>query len=222
MAERKRKRGARPHPKPDEVERIVSIPDDVMLSPQVQPPPGGLGHDRSTLPEPARELTWARVDQLVTSLCRQIKRSFRPDAVVGVAHGGVFVGGALAGALGADFFPVRLSRRSRDHGDRRSPRLRAEIPPLLRNRRVLVVDDVAASGDSLELARVLLSRVRAKETRTASLVAREGAYAPDWTALTTAELIVFPWDYDLLDYEPERSLDPQKDAAPARRKRKRR
>lgn len=220
MAERKRKRGGRSPRKPDEVERIVSIPDDVALSPQAEPPPGGLGQDRSALREPARELTWARVDQLVTSLCRQIKRSFRPDAVVGVAHGGVFVGGAVASALGAEFFPVRISRRSRDHGDLRSPRLTGEIPPQLRNRRVLVVDDVAASGDTLELARALLSRIRARETRTASLVAREGAYAPDWTALTTAELVVFPWDYDLLDYEPERSLDPHKSAAPPRRKRK--
>jgi uncharacterized protein len=221
MVERKRKRGGRAPLKPDEVERIVSIPDDVTLSPQAQPPLGGLGQDRSALREPARELTWARVDQLVTSLSRQIKRAFRPDAVVGVAHGGVFVGGAVASALGAEFFPVRIARRSRDHGDRPSPRLTAEIPPKLRNRRVLVVDDVAASGDTLELARVLLSRVRAKETRTASLVARAGAYAPDWTALTTSELIVFPWDYELLDYEPERSLDPQAAAAPARKRKRR-
>src|SRR4051794_31240905 len=102
MAEQKRKRTRRAPRRPAEVEPIVSISDDVVLSPQVQPPPGGLGQDRSTLREPARELTWARVDQLVTSLSRQIKRSFRPDAVVGVAHGGVFVGGAVASALGAD------------------------------------------------------------------------------------------------------------------------
>jgi uncharacterized protein len=203
------------------VEPIVSIPDDIPLSPQAQPPPGGLGQDRSTLREPARELTWAHVDQLVTSLSRQIKRSFRPDAVVGVAHGGVFAGGAVASALGVEFFPVRISRRSRDHGDVRPARLAGEIPPALRNQRVLVVDDVASSGDTLELAKVLLARVRAKETRTASLVARAGAYAPDWAALTTAELVVFPWDYDLLDYEPERSLGPRPDAAPAPKRKRR-
>ncbi|HYV49356.1 MAG TPA: phosphoribosyltransferase family protein [Myxococcaceae bacterium] len=207
--------------KPGAVERIVSIPDDVALSPQTQPPPGGLGQDRSAMREPARELTWARVDQLVTSLSRQIKRSFRPDAVVGVAHGGVFAGGAVASALGAEFFPVRISRRSRDHGGPRSIRLSAEIPPKLRNRRVLVVDDVASSGEALELALVLLSRVRARETRTASLIAREGAYAPDWAALTTSDFIVFPWDYELLDYEPEWLLNPQKAAAPTGKSRKR-
>src|SRR5207244_2610022 len=140
MAERKRKpaarasrkRGANGPSSADQVERIVSIPDDVTLSPQAPPPPGGQGQDRSAQRGAARELTWARFDQLVTSLARQIKRSFRPDAVVGVAHGGVFVGGAVASALGAEFFPVRISRRSRDHGGRRSPRLSGEIPPELK------------------------------------------------------------------------------------------
>jgi hypoxanthine phosphoribosyltransferase len=197
----------------DRVERIVSIPDDMALSPGVQPPPGGRGQDRSAQHEAARELTWARFGRLVTSLARQIKRSFHPDAVVGVAHGGVFVGGAVASALGAEFFPVRLGRRSRDHADGRPSRLWGGIPRGLKGRRVLVVDDVASSGDTLELARQLLARVRAKETRTASLIAREGAYAPDWSALTTSDLVVFPWDYELLDYQPERSLDPRQEAA---------
>jgi len=151
--------------------------------------------DRSAQREAVRELTWAQFDRLVTAMARQIKRSFRPDAVVGVAHGGVFVGGAVAGALQAEFFPVRISRRSRDRVERRRPRLYGQIPKELKGRRVLLVDDVAASGDTLELARALLERVGAKATRTATLVAREGAYVPDWTALTTQELVVFPWDY---------------------------
>jgi uncharacterized protein len=221
MAER-RKRKRPGAPSRGEVERIISIPDDVPLSPQAQPPPGGHGQDRSAQREAARELTWARFDQLVTSLARQIKRSFHPDAVVGLAHGGVFVGGAVAGVLGAEFFPVRISRRSRDHADRPSTRLSGEISPELKGRSVLVVDDVASSGDTLELARVLLSRVGARKIRTAGLIARAGAYAPDWAALTTSELIVFPWDYEMLDYEPERSLDPQrKGAAPARARKRR-
>lgn len=178
------------------VEAIISIPKEVTLSPQAQPPPGGHGQDRSAQREAVQELTWARFDQLVTGMARQIKRSYRPDAVVGVAHGGVFVGGAVASALQAEFFPVRISRRSRDKAERRTPRMTGEIPPELKGKRVLVVDDVASSGDTLELARALLARVGAKETRTASLVARQGAYAPDWAALSTAALVVFPWDYE--------------------------
>jgi hypothetical protein len=115
--------------------------------------------------------------------------------VVGVAHGGVFVGGALASALRAEFFPVRISRRSRDRSPRKSPRMYGEMPAELKRKRVLIADDVASSGDTLELAKALLDRVGARETRTASLVARAGGYAPDWVTLVTGALVVFPWDY---------------------------
>ena len=206
----------------DLVGRIVGIPEDVTLSPQAEPPREGDGRDRSVQQEAVRELTWARFDRLVRRLARQIRHAFQPDAVVGVAHGGLFVGGALASALHADFFPVRISRRSRDHRERKStPRLSGSIPPELGGKRVLVVDDVSSSGDTLELAKTRLARVGAKETRTASLIAREGGYVPDWVALTTSDLTVFPWDYEnLLDYEPERALDPAAAAAPPPRRRR--
>lgn len=194
-------RGRRPRPPDsgrDDVEKIVSIPEDVILSPQsvAAPPLALLGPDRSRLNQPVVELTWARFGQLATSLARQVRRTFKPDAVVGVAHGGVFVGGVIAGVLRVDFFPVRISRRSRDHRPGKAARLTGQMPRELKRKRVLVVDDVASSGDTLELAKTLLSQVGAREVRTCSLLSREGAYIPDWTALTTSELVVFPWDYD--------------------------
>src|SRR4051812_22943273 len=215
------KRKAR-KPRRDQVEKLVSLPAGLVLSPQTEPPRHVRGQDRSTPKSRVVELSWVAFDRMVQELARQVRRSFEPQAVVGVAHGGVFVGGAVASALGAEFFPVRISRRSRDHGSLRSPRLSGEIPAELQGRRVLVVDDVASSGDTLELALLLLSRVGAKQTRTASLIARGGAYAPDWVSLTTPELFVFPWDYSLLDYEPERAFDPKRKDAAFTRVRKRR
>jgi len=75
-----------------------------------------------------------------------------------VAHGGVFVGGAISSALGSDFFPVRISRRSRDRSDANKPRMSGEMPRELKGRRVLIVDDVAASGDTLQMANGALFR----------------------------------------------------------------
>ncbi|MHB8874777.1 MAG: phosphoribosyltransferase [Myxococcaceae bacterium] len=156
------------------------------------------GTDRSGGKSQFRELTWAQFDRLVQSLARQIGQSFKPEAVVGVAHGGVFVGGAIASALSCEFYPVRISRRSRDKVVRSRPQMFGKMPAELKGRRVLVVDDVAASGETLELARTLAGKVGAKEVATACLVSRPGGYAPTWTALPTDEFFVFPWDYDLL------------------------
>src|SRR5438132_1697643 len=84
----------------------------------------------------------------------------------GVPRGGVFVGGAIAAALAADFYPVRISRRSRDKVVRRSPRMFGEMPRQLKGKKVLIVDDVAASGDTLELAKALAAKVGAKSVET--------------------------------------------------------
>ncbi len=48
------------------------------------------------------------------------------------------------------------------------PRLYGEMPPQLKGKRVLLVDDVASSGDTLELAKTLAGQIGAKRTETAS------------------------------------------------------
>lgn len=177
--------------------RPASAEPDIEAYGEAEVPPAVLGQDRSRQRTRFRELTWAQFDTLVQGLAREISQSFEPDAVVGVAHGGVFVGGAMARSLSREFFPVRISRRSRDKGPTDEPRIYGEMPAELKGRRVLIVDDVAASGDTLELAKALARKAGAKEVATACLVSREQGYSPDWCAVQTDDLVVFPWDYDL-------------------------
>ena len=143
-----------------------------------------------------RELSWKGFDALALELARGLAPTFEPDCVVGVAKGGVFVGGAVASALRRDFFPVRISRRSRDQVVREVPKAFGVMPRELRGKRVLIVDDVAASGETLELAKKLAKRAGAEQVKTAALAVRPGGFRPDFFATETEELIVFPWDYD--------------------------
>jgi len=195
----KSSRKGKPSPKSSEqqkVEKLVSIPSDVVLAPQAEVPRMPTGRDQSRQRSSVRELSWADFDRSVQEMARTIGQDFKAQAVVGVAHGGVFVGGALSGALGCEFFPVRISRRSRDRSDPKKPQLSGEMPRELKGRRVLIVDDVAASGDTLELATALARKAGAREVRTAVLVARPEGYAPDFCSLSTSDFIVFPWDYE--------------------------
>jgi hypoxanthine phosphoribosyltransferase len=192
--------------------RSTSVPSEMDLSSQPYAPRAA-GQDRSSLPRNVRELTWADFDRLVRALARDISRTFAPDAVVGVAHGGVFVGGALASALACEFYPVRISRRSRDNRVRRSPRLFGQMPPELKGKRILIVDDVASSGDTLQLARELAIKAGAKEALTTSLVTRAGGFQPGWTALSSAELVIFPWDYEPVTEDRRFDVDPEKAGA---------
>jgi hypoxanthine phosphoribosyltransferase len=168
------------------------------------------GQDHSIRPAKIRELTWAGFDRLVRALARRISRTFIPEVVVGVAHGGVFVGGALASALGCEFHPVRISRRSRDNRIRRSPRMFGRMPLELKGKRALIVDDVASSGDTLQLATKLAIKAGAAEALTACLVTRAGGFKPGWTALSSSELVIFPWDYEPVTEDRRFSVGPEK------------
>jgi uncharacterized protein len=187
------------------------------FAPQSEVPRGGLGMDRSQPEAGLVELSWAAFDGHVQALARRIALRFSPQAVVGVAHGGVFVGGALASALGADFFPVRISRRSRVRSTRVSrPRLFGTMPRELKGKDVLVVDDVSASGETLKLAKKLALKAGARALRTATLVSRTEGYAADFTALHSDSLFVFPWDYADVTEDTRFGTSP---AAPARGRR---
>jgi hypoxanthine phosphoribosyltransferase len=106
----------------------------------------------------------------------------------------VFVGGALAAALGSDFYPVRIEKRRRDAGVLPEP---VQELPDLSGKRVLVVDDVASTGATLARARALARKAGAREVKTAVLVARPRGARPDFFAFATDELMLFGWDYHL-------------------------
>jgi len=143
-------------------------------------------------PKAVREISWIEFGEVVRELAARISERFQPEVVLGVARGGIVVGGALASPLGAEFLPVRVERRQRDRRARATWKV-----PEAKGRRVLVVDDVTNSGATLGKARELARRSGAGEVQAAALVARPGGFRPEWFALETPQLIVFPWDYQL-------------------------
>jgi hypoxanthine phosphoribosyltransferase len=189
------RRRIRPPPAP----KIESNSSDVILAPQAEAPRERAILEQQDGARSVREMSWIDFDRHVQSLAAEIRKQFEPEAVVGVAHGGVFVGGAIAGALGVEFFPVRISRRSRDKASSKKPRAMSAMPKGLAGLRVLLVDDVAASGDTLELGKALLAKMKAKAVATACLVCKDQGYAPDFIGLQETRLVVFPWDYDLVE-----------------------
>jgi hypoxanthine phosphoribosyltransferase len=142
-----------------------------------------------------REIAWSALDEMVRGIAEKAGR-FRPEVVIGVVKGGVFVGAAVAEALTCPFYAVRITRRSRDHGPLPRPKIFGKVPRQVKGKRVLIVDDVAASGETLDLARRLTRTAGASEVRTASISVRRKGFRPDWFAIATEELLVFPWDLE--------------------------
>lgn len=79
------------------------------------------------------------------------------DCVVGIAEGGTVPAVLLAHQLERPLRLLRINYRALDNSPQRpAPMLMVDIPPLPDEARILLVDDVSVSGQTLALARRLL------------------------------------------------------------------
>ncbi len=142
------------------------------------------------------DLGWARFGELCKELVEKIAADYQPDLVVGIAKGGVLPAVVISSALRRDFFPIKLSSRENEQIVRETPKLFVGPSRDVDRKRVLLVDDICVTMRTLDLARGLLVDAGAAEVRTATF-ATHGSVWPDWYALETTALLLFPWDRDV-------------------------
>jgi uncharacterized protein len=119
-----------------------------------------------------------------------------PDLLLGISRGGLLVGGALAYALGVKN-TATISVEFYTGIDQRleMPMLLPPVPdPVdITKERVLVVDDVADTGATLELVRAFLAD-HVGETRVAVLYEKSrSTVTSDYVWRRTDAWITFPW-----------------------------
>ncbi len=126
-------------------------------------------------------LSWDYVD----NLCRRVafdilKDGYRPNSVVALAKGGLFVGNILSDYLGVgELCSIDVSRDEKVIG----------------RKRVLLVDDFINTGRTMKKA---LEMIQADEIRTASLLMLEKSdFIPDYLGdyLSDYAWIIFPWNF---------------------------
>jgi len=147
---------------------------------------------------PDREvLTWELFGTAVRELAETVAADrFVPDVVLGIARGGLPIAGGLAYALGAKVVgTLNVEFYTGVDSTLDEPTV---LPPLLdldalRGSRVLIVDDVADSGRTLELV-VRLIGTHVAESRIAVLYHKpRSVVVPQYVWRATDRWIVFPW-----------------------------
>lgn len=162
----------------------------------------------STMAQPAFELTWELFGELCRVLALRVAREFDPDLIVGIATAGVLPAATIASILQVDFYSLKISRREMGERVHSYPRLLSEAPRVARGRRVLIVDEITTSGDTLRLALAAVREVGPEDVRTATSFVKPGGYRPDYFALETGSMIVFPWDREIVSAEGDLMVNP--------------
>lgn len=122
---------------------------------------------------------------------------FRPDAIVAIARGGYVPARILCDLL--DIYQLHSIRIVHYRaGAHKQPEARLTDPLAvdMRGKRVLVVDDVSDTGDTLAVARGHLTEAGAADTRVAVLLHKEvSKVIPEYYAEKLLEWrwMIFPW-----------------------------
>lgn len=142
-------------------------------------------------------LSWEEFGTATRELAQMVVDSgFVPDVVVAIARGGLIPGGAMAYALGTKGVGTMNIEFYTDIGETLlDPRI---LPPFmdtndLPGQNVLVVDDVADSGRTLELVMQKLGDKNC-DARCAVLYTKpRSIIRPEYSWKDTDEWITFPW-----------------------------
>ena len=140
------------------------------------------------------DLSWEMFGELCRALALRVARDYDPEMVIGIARAGVIPGAVVASILREDFHSMKISRRDGDEQVRDRPAILSSAPATARRRRVLIVDEIASSGETLRMALAAVRNVGPAEVRTATAFVRPRGYKPDYFALETDQTIIFPWD----------------------------
>jgi hypoxanthine phosphoribosyltransferase len=164
-----------------------------MLHPQLQP----------MTPEPSPneylEIDWAMFGELCRALALKVVRDYDPEVIIGLTKAGVIPAAVVSSILDVDFHVLKISRREGDDVVRDRPAIFSEVPREVTGKRVLIVDEITTSGDTLRLALAAIRDAHPAEVRTATSFARSTGYRPDYAALTMDAFVIFPWDREVME-----------------------
>jgi hypoxanthine phosphoribosyltransferase len=141
--------------------------------------------------------SWDRVYEMLMDLALRIQKSgFNPEIIVGVSRGGWAPGRILSDLLENTHtvnlkieFYVGIGKTAR------RPIVTQPIGDDLSGKRVLVVDDVSDTGESLKVALEHMLEKGASGVKTVTIYFKpHSTFKPDFFAESTSEWIIFPWE----------------------------
>jgi hypoxanthine phosphoribosyltransferase len=144
-----------------------------------------------------RPISWNDFHGLCKGLVKAVS-PYNPDIILAVGRGGYYPGTLISHILQAEIYPVRLSRRVNDVVKYDSPQWLVRPPDQVRGQRVLIVDEICGTGETIQMVKDEAERLGAIQVRSAVMYAHTwGAAIPDYIGLVTDELLLNPWDREI-------------------------
>lgn len=134
----------------------------------------------------------------VYELASKVRKSgYKPDMIVAIARGGWVIGRLLSDFLSVNEAAGLTIRFYKDIGETaEKPQIVQPLRSRLDGKRVLVVDDIVDSGETMKLAVRHVKERGAEEVRAAAPYLKPWSiYKPDYYVKVVDGWVVFPYEY---------------------------
>jgi hypoxanthine phosphoribosyltransferase len=122
-----------------------------------------------------------------------------PNIILSIGRGGYYPGTLIAHILRIDLYPIVLSRRVNDIVKYDVPRWITKPPGLVKNKRVLIIDEISSTGATLRRVIQKVKQMKAGDIKSAVLYSHtSGAATTDYIGIISDALILNPWDREVL------------------------
>jgi hypoxanthine phosphoribosyltransferase len=141
--------------------------------------------------------TWNQIYDMLLDLAERIRKdSFKPDIIVGISRGGWPPARVLSDLLSnPNLANVRAEFYLGFAETKDEPSLTQPLSMDVFDKRILIVDEVADTGKSLQLVRKHIAEQGAKELKILTVYYKPwSTVKPDYYSKETSDWVVFPWE----------------------------
>jgi len=150
--------------------------------------------------------SWDEILAKSIKLAEKIRRAEKEqfDGIVGISRGGLALTRILSDLLDTQNVMITRCEYYTDIGEKKKkPVITQKIQGNISGKRILVVDDVADSGESLSVIKEYLLSKHPSDLKVSTIFVKPWSkMLPDYFVARTDAWIIFPWEY----YEAIKSL----------------
>jgi hypoxanthine phosphoribosyltransferase len=131
-------------------------------------------------------------EEIMDSIPWSTLKSYSPDIVIAIERGGLVLGAIIATKLDVEFLTIHASFYDDSKPAKKihdQPKISGNIFPTLREKKVLIVDDVSNSGKTMEAVKTQVLSLDAGQVKTFVY-----AGAADFSCRPFENCLVFPWE----------------------------
>jgi len=140
---------------------------------------------------------WNQIYNMLLNLAEKIRKNgFKPDVIVGVSRGGWPPARVLSDLLdNPNLANVKAEFYLGVAETKEEPVLTQPVSTTVSGKRVLVVDEIADTGESLKLVKAHLIERGAVEVKIATIYYKPWSIVtPDYYEKKTSNWVIFPWE----------------------------